>query len=116
MTGRSMTRNQNHPTAKNGYRFIGHLSTFYHTAIILMANEDTDARLGCRIEWRLFGTGPAIVNAFEKGDIDLAYIGLPPAIIGIERGVNIICIAGGHIEGTVIAGGKMNISHRQWNS
>jgi NitT/TauT family transport system substrate-binding protein len=54
----------------------------------------------------LFGTGPAIVNAFEKGEIDLAYVGLPPSLIGISRGVNIVCVAGGHIEGTVLAGQK----------
>ncbi len=60
--------------------------------------------MGPDAEWKLFGTGPAIVNAFENGEIDLAYIGLPPAIIGIDRGVDIKCIAGGHVEGTVISG------------
>jgi NitT/TauT family transport system substrate-binding protein len=83
---------------------IGHLSTFYHTAILLMADENLQKTLGADVEWRLFGTGPAIVNAFEKNELDIAYIGLPPAIIGIDRGVEIICIAGGHIEGTVISG------------
>ena len=81
---------------------IGHLSTFYHTAIILMADEKLQENLGVDVEWRLFGTGPSIVNAFEKGELDIAYVGLPPAIIGIDRGVEIKCVAGGHIEGTVI--------------
>lgn len=85
---------------------IGHLSTFYHTAVLLMAQENTSGRLGAEIDWRLFGTGPAIVRAFEKKEIDLAYIGLPPATIGIDRGVNIVCIAGGHIEGTVLSAKK----------
>ncbi|RJQ39057.1 MAG: ABC transporter substrate-binding protein [Nitrospiraceae bacterium] len=85
---------------------IGHLSTFYHTAIILMARADTNSRLGVEIDWRLFGTGPAIADAFDKGELDIAYIGLPPAIIGINRGINIICVAGGHVEGTVISGKK----------
>ncbi len=71
-----------------------------------MAREDTGPRLGCQVEWRLFGTGPAIVMAFEKGELDLAYIGLPPAIIGIVHGVEIVCIAGGHMEGTVISAKK----------
>jgi NitT/TauT family transport system substrate-binding protein len=62
--------------------------------------------MGTEAEWSLFGTGPAIVNALEKGTIDLAYLGLPPAIIGIGRGVNIKCIAGGHVEGTVISGAE----------
>lgn len=89
---------------------IGHLSTFYHTAILLMAGfpEGTldDVRKDTQITWTLFGTGPAIVSAFKDNLIDIAYIGLPPAIIGIEQGASIKCIAGGHIEGTVIAGEK----------
>jgi NitT/TauT family transport system substrate-binding protein len=84
---------------------IGHLSTFYHTAILLMAQGSADERLGAEIEWRLMGTGPAIMKAFQQGELDLAYIGLPPAIIGMSKGIDVICIAGGHMEGTVLAGG-----------
>jgi NitT/TauT family transport system substrate-binding protein len=83
---------------------IGHLSTFYHTAVLLIADEKTSGLMGCDIQWRLFGTGPAIVEAFERRELDLAYVGLPPAIIGMERGVRIKCIAGGHMEGTVMTG------------
>jgi NitT/TauT family transport system substrate-binding protein len=83
---------------------IGHLSTFYHTAILLMARGDADARLDAGIEWKLMGTGPAIMKAFELGELDLAYVGLPPAIIGMDKGINVICVAGGHMEGTVMAG------------
>src|SRR5208283_39471 len=83
---------------------IGHLSTFYHTAMLLMAKGTLEKTMEAHVEWKLFGTGPAIVNAFEKGELDLAYVGLPPAIIGIARGVRIKCIAGGHIEGTVLCG------------
>ncbi len=74
--------------------------------MVLMASEETARRLGLPVEWRLFGTGPAIVNAFEKGEIDLASVGLPPAIIGIDKGVDIVCIAGGHMEGTVLSAKK----------
>jgi NitT/TauT family transport system substrate-binding protein len=84
---------------------IGHLSTFYHTAILLMAQGIANARLGAEIEWKLMGTGPAIMKAFQQNELDLAYIGLPPAIIGMSKGINVICVAGGHMEGTVLAGG-----------
>ncbi len=87
---------------------VGHLSTFYHTAILLMAKETEGP---CIFEWKLFATGPDIVNAFREGFIDLAYIGLPPAIIGIDRGVKIKCVAGGHIEGTVMAGAQWLKGH-----
>jgi NitT/TauT family transport system substrate-binding protein len=85
---------------------VGHLSSFYHTAPLLIARTDVPERLGTEVSWLLFGTGPAIVEAFERGELDLAYIGLPPAIIGMARGVHITCIAGGHIEGTIIAGNE----------
>jgi NitT/TauT family transport system substrate-binding protein len=44
------------------------------------------------------------MKAFEQGELDLAYIGLPPAIIGMDRGIDVVCVAGGHVEGTVMAG------------
>ena len=68
-----------------------------------MANGDTNVRLGAEIEWKLMGTGPAIMKAFGRGELDMAYIGLPPAIIGIDQGIKVTCVAGGHVEGTVMA-------------
>ena len=85
---------------------IGHLSTFYHTAILLMAQGIAEERLGASIEWKLMGTGPAIMKAFQQNELDLAYIGVPPAIIGMSKGINVICVAGGHMEGTVLTGGS----------
>ncbi|KPJ99764.1 MAG: sulfonate ABC transporter substrate-binding protein [Nitrospira bacterium SG8_35_4] len=83
---------------------IGYLSTFYHTSVLMIARGTLSGDTGLEGKWRLFGTGPAIVEAFQKRELDLAYIGLPPAIIGIANGVPIKCIAGGHMEGTVISG------------
>jgi NitT/TauT family transport system substrate-binding protein len=71
-----------------------------------MADETLEGKLGIGLEWKLYGTGPSIVNAFQGGQLDIAYIGLPPALIGIDRGVEIRCVAGGHIEGTVISAKK----------
>ncbi len=82
---------------------IGHLSTLYHTSVLMMAHEELTRDIKAELQWRLYGTGPAIVEGFRKEEIDMAYIGLPPAIVGITKGVRIKCIAGGHIEGTVIA-------------
>jgi NitT/TauT family transport system substrate-binding protein len=83
---------------------IGHLSTAYHTAFILMGGHWVEEKLKVSTEWKLFPTGPAMIQAFKKGDLDIGYIGLPPAMIGIEQGLNIKCIGGGHVEGTVVIG------------
>ncbi len=84
---------------------IGHLSTVYHTSFIL---EGTDwlRKAGIDAEWKLFASGPDIVRAFENKEIDLGYIGLPPVIIGVARGIPFKCIAGGHVEGTVMLAQK----------
>jgi NitT/TauT family transport system substrate-binding protein len=84
---------------------IAHLSTVYHTSFILMGTDWLD-KAGIHADWKLFASGPDIVKAFANEEIDIGYIGLPPAIIGIDHGVPIICIAGGHVEGTVLIAQK----------
>lgn len=86
---------------------IGHLSTAYHTNFILMENEDLEKDLNREINWILFGTGPAMVKAFKNEELDIGYMGLPPAIIGIDKGAPIKCVAGGHVEGTIMIAKKI---------
>jgi len=47
-----------------------------------------------------------MVAAFRNNELDIGYMGLPPAIIGIEKGVKIRCVAGGHVEGTIMCAKK----------
>lgn len=47
-----------------------------------------------------------MIAAMREDEIDMGYLGLPPAIIGIDRGSDLVCVAGGHIEGTLLVGGK----------
>src|SRR5208337_993644 len=83
---------------------IGHLSTMYHTAFLLRGTDLLE-RQGLAATWTLFPSGPDIINAMQNGTVDLGYIGLPPVIIGIDRGLSLACIAGGHVEGTVMIAG-----------
>ncbi len=83
---------------------IGYLSTMYHTSHILKHFGLVEKRLNLQPRWRLFGTGPAMVQAFAEGGLDAGYIGLPPAMIAVGKGVSIRCIGGGHVEGTVMIG------------
>lgn len=83
---------------------IGHLSTVYHTAFLLKGTRLLADR-GLDATWTLFPSGPDIISAMHRGDLDLAYIGLPPVIIGIDRGLPLACIGGGHVEGTVMIAG-----------
>jgi len=90
---------------KNKLR-IGHLSTAYHANFVLMGNKDLDNDFNMEIRWKLFGTGPAMVKAFQNKKLDIGYMGLPPAIIGIDKGAPIKCVAGGHVEGTIMVASK----------
>ena len=83
---------------------VGHLSTVYHTAFLLKGTDLLQKR-GIQATWTLYPSGPDIINAMQNGTIDLAYIGLPPVIIGIDKGLSLACIAGGHVEGTVLVAG-----------
>ena len=90
---------------KNKLR-IGHLSTAYHTNFILMGEKDLQRDFNKEIRWKLFGTGPSMIEAFQNKKLDIGYMGLPPAIIGIDKGVPIKCVAGGHVEGTIMVANK----------
>lgn len=82
---------------------IGYLSTIYHTSFILKSpgNKFLEG-IETNLDWTLFPTGPAMMEAFKNGKIDLGYIGLPPVMIGIKNGLKLKCVAGGHVEGTVM--------------
>jgi NitT/TauT family transport system substrate-binding protein len=82
---------------------IGYLSTIYHTSFILKSpgNKFLEG-IETDLDWTLFPTGPAMMNAFKTGEIDAGYIGLPPVMIGINKGLKLKCLAGGHVEGTVM--------------
>jgi len=85
---------------------IGYLSTAYHTSFILIGTNWIGNRMKIKADWRLFPTGPEMIKAFMKGELDIGYIGLPPAMIGIDKGLAVKCIAGGHMEGTVFTAKK----------
>jgi NitT/TauT family transport system substrate-binding protein len=79
---------------------IGYLSTIYHTSILM---KNHFKQIGSEsLNWKLYPTGPAMIKGFSESEIDMGYIGLPPVIIGIENGLKLKCIAGGHVEGTVM--------------
>jgi NitT/TauT family transport system substrate-binding protein len=85
---------------------IAHLTTSYHTAFILMGSGCVEESMGQDVEWRLFPTGPEMIKAFIRGEVDIGYIGLPPAMIGISKGLQVKCVAGGHMEGTILTAKK----------
>ncbi len=91
---------------------IGYLSTIYHTSFILKTGKFPFDNIE-ESEWILFPTGPEMIKAFKNREIDLGYIGLPPVMIGIENGIQIKCVGGGHIEGTLMIADKSYQSYKE---
>ena len=71
-----------------------------------MGEKGLEKDFNKELRWKLFGTGPAMIKAFQNKKLDIGYMGLPPAIIGIDKGVPIKCVAGGHVEGTIMIANK----------
>jgi NitT/TauT family transport system substrate-binding protein len=92
---------------------IGYLSTMHHSSHVLKNLRLLEKELGIEPHWHLFGTGPAMVGAFAAGALDIGYIGLPPMIIAVGRGIPLVCIAGGHCEGTVMVGASTMLSKEE---
>jgi len=65
-----------------------------------MGTRWLEDKLGLTVKWSMFGGGPAIVDALSRDEVDIGY----PVMIGIDKGVPIICVGGGHMEGTVMIG------------
>ncbi len=83
------------------YLRIGHLSTIYHTALIMQGLNLLEDH-GIDPFWKLFGGGPGIVKSLASGELDIGYVGLPPAMIGMADEAPVKCVAGGHMNGTVL--------------
>ncbi len=81
-----------------------------------MGNKNLNKDFNMDIRWKLFGTGPAMVKAFQNKNLDIGYMGLPPAIIGIDKEAPIKCVAGGHVEGTIMIANKEHKTLAQLNN
>lgn len=57
-----------------------------------------------------------MMEEFRSGNINVGYTGLPPAMIGIENGLKIKCVGGGHVEGTVMVAPKSYNSFNELGS
>ena len=55
---------------------IGYLTTLYHTSFILIGSNILEAQ-GIKASWKLFPNGPAMMEAFQRKELDMGYIELP---------------------------------------
>lgn len=79
----------------------------YHPALCLIQiytaiDRGVMEEYGIEYEFIEFATGGGVVEAFAAGDIDVGYLGGPPAMLGILQDIPIKIVAAAHTEGSAI--------------
>ncbi|HEX2521331.1 MAG TPA: ABC transporter substrate-binding protein, partial [Terriglobia bacterium] len=67
---------------------LGYFANLTHAqALVGLANGEFEKQLGAQVKFvpKLFGSGPAAIEALLADEIDLAYVGPSPAINGFIR-------------------------------
>lgn len=85
---------------------VGHLPSDHHAALFVAEAKGMFDREGIKIEMIEFKAGPELVKAAGIGEIDIGYVGGPPAMMAIDRGIPIKVVASVQNEGSGIVVGK----------
>lgn len=72
---------------------IGWVYAMANAPVLIAEEKGFFARHGINAELRRFNSGPLVMNALKAGDLDLAYIGMPPVYHAYEKGNDIKIIA-----------------------
>lgn len=72
---------------------IGYQPSLCQVSSALVPYQTVERNLGVNVEWKLFPSGPPEVQAMASGQLDVAYIGVPPVFVGVDKGVPIKVVA-----------------------
>lgn len=80
---------------------IGYLPSMCQSIYVLKQHKTLERELGVdAVEYKRYESGPLITQAFAQGEADIGFMGIPPVMIGIDKGVPIKVIASTHSEGS----------------
>jgi ABC-type nitrate/sulfonate/bicarbonate transport system substrate-binding protein len=83
---------------------IGHQSAVAMRAVFMEATGYAARTMGVPVSFSLMASGPATVQAFAQEQLDIAYLGPVPALIGIDKGVALQVVAAAHWYGYSLVG------------
>lgn len=72
---------------------IGWVYAMANAPAIIAQQHDMFEQQGVKVELRQFNSGPLIIRALEAGDLDMAYIGMPPVYHANEDGLHLKIVA-----------------------
>lgn len=68
---------------------IGWVYAMANAPVVVAQERGFFREQGVAVELRRFNSGPLIIRALKAGDLDMAYIGVPPVYNAIEQGLDI---------------------------
>ncbi len=79
----------------------------YHPAMCLAGiyvakDQKMFEKAGIKVDIVRYEAGPPMIPAFKNKEIDIGFLGGPPAISAIDRGINVSIIGQAHTEGSAI--------------
>ncbi|HUA52870.1 MAG TPA: ABC transporter substrate-binding protein [Candidatus Sulfotelmatobacter sp.] len=83
---------------------VGFISILPMTQLFIMEGEQWTRDVGLELILKRFSSGPPMVDALEAGDLDVAYIGIGPAMLARARGVDVKVVAANIIEQVALIG------------
>jgi len=67
-------------------RIAGQFGLVY-APLMVAKDKDIFAKYGLTVEWKEYGSGGAVREALTSGDLDVGFMGIPPFLIGWDKGV-----------------------------
>lgn len=81
---------------------VGYLvgAELHQTSVPIHKEKHILEDAGFEVMWREFIAGPFVMQHFAGGDVDVAYLGIPPAMISRGAGVKIKVVSSLHLDGS----------------
>ncbi|UEM19060.1 ABC transporter substrate-binding protein [Skermanella mucosa] len=83
---------------------VGYIPIIPMTQLFVMQGEGWTGKAGLKLELTQFSSGPAMVQALASGSLDVAYVGIGPAMVARSRGIDIKVLASNIIDQVALIG------------
>ena len=83
---------------------VGYIPIIPMTQLFIMEGEGWTGQAGLRLQLTQFSSGPTMVQALASGSLDVAYVGIGPAIVARSRGIDIKVLASNIIDQVALIG------------
>jgi NitT/TauT family transport system substrate-binding protein len=81
---------------------LGTINVFPMMQYFVIERQGWYDELDVNIEVKTFGGGPPLVQAYQSGTLDLAYVGISPGLVGLANGVDSTVVAANVLEPNVM--------------